>query len=117
MAENNTEIKYYKDTDILYLWKGKPSRASIEIGDFIIDVDNRGYITGMEILNVSENLNIDTNLLENIGQASMSVIYKPNYIHIILKAKFNGKQKEISIPLTVDLGHKIIEKEMIVFGK
>ena len=117
MAKSDTEIRYERDVDILSFWRGNPSIASIEIGDFIIDIDGNGYISGLEILNVSENLDINPELLEKIESASMSVLYKPNYVYIMLKAKFKEKEKEVSIPLTVDLGHKKVEKEQILFTK
>jgi len=116
MAKINTEITYEKDEDILSLWRGKSSRASIEIGDFIIDVDGEGYVSGLEILNASENLNINSEDLNKIETASMSVIYKPNYVTIVISFRIEGKEKGISIPLTVDLGHKTMEREQIVFS-
>ena len=117
MAEINAEIRYEKDEDIFSLWKGIPSQASIEIGDFIVDVDSRGFVAGLEILNASENLNLSSEMLEKISSASMSVLYKPNYVYVMLSVKLEGKDKEISIPLTIDLGHKKTEKEQVVFSK
>ncbi|MBU0977669.1 MAG: DUF2283 domain-containing protein [Nanoarchaeota archaeon] len=117
MAKGNTEIKYNGSEDILSFWKGEPSQASIEIGDFIVDIGSRGYVVGFEVINASENLDVIPEFLENIEQASMSVVYKPNYVYITLKVKLKGQDKDISIPLTVDLGHKKVEKEMVVFSK
>ena len=117
MAKNNTKIIYEENEDILSLWRGRPSKASIEIGDFIIDIDSYGYVSGLEILNVSENLDIQPNFLEKIENISMSVLYKPNYVYIMLKVKLIDKEKEISIPLTINLGHKKVEKEQIIFSK
>jgi len=115
MAEGSTEINYNEDEDILSFWKGKPSQASIEIGDFIIDITSQGYVSGLEIINASENLDMSNEILNNIEKAAMAIIYKPNYVYIMLKVKLKGKDKDISIPLTVDLGHKQIEKEEVVF--
>lgn len=108
---------YEENEDILSFWRGNPSNVSIEIGDFIIDVDNRGYIAGLEILHASGNLNIENKILKQIEKASMSVMYKPNYVYIMLKVRLKGREKDISIPLTLNLGHKNIEKEEIVFEK
>jgi len=106
MAKNNTKIIYDKEEDILYLSRGKSSKASVEVGDFIIDVDFRGFISAIEILNASENLNIDPKILEKINKTSMSIIYKPNYLYIVLVLNLEEKEKEIAIPLTINLGHK-----------
>ncbi len=116
MAKGNTEIRYDENEDILSFWRGEPSQASIEIGDFIIDIDSKGHVVGFEIINASENLDVNPEFLDNLGQASMSVVYKPNYVYITLKVKLKGQDKDISIPLTVDLGHKNVEKETIIFN-
>jgi len=116
MGESNTEISYDIEEDILNFSRGKSSKASIEIGDFIIDIDFNGFISAIEILNASENLNFDKNLLASIGKASMSVIYKPNYSQINLTLFTQDKEKEITIPLTIDLGHKEIEKQEVIFA-
>jgi len=117
MAKSNTKIIYEKNEDILLLSKGKAAKASIEIGDFIIDVDMRGYISAIEILNASENLQINSENLKEINEAHMSAIYKPNYLYIMLVLHFKEKEKDVVIPLTVDLGHKQIEKEKTVFAR
>jgi len=70
----------------------------------------------LEILNTSENLNLGGEILEKIEKASLSVLYKPNYVYILLKIKFLDKERDVSIPLTIDLGHKKIEREEIVLS-
>ncbi|MBU0760972.1 MAG: DUF2283 domain-containing protein [Nanoarchaeota archaeon] len=117
MAKDITEITYNENEDILSFWRGNPSNVSIEIGDFIIDVDSSSHIAGFEIMNASENLNIPDKFLANIEKASMSVLYKPNYVYIMLKIKLKEKEKDISIPLTLDLGHKKLEREEVVFQR
>jgi uncharacterized protein YuzE len=117
MAKKIAEIMYDENEDILSFWRGNPSHVSIEVGDFVIDVDSRGYIVGFEIINASENLNISEEFLEDIEKVSMSVVYKPNYVYIMLKLKLKENEKDISIPLTIDLGHKTSEKEEILFSK
>jgi uncharacterized protein YuzE len=64
MAKINTKIDYNKEEDIFYLSKQRSSRASIEVGDFIIDIDSKGFVSAIEILNASENLGIKQELLE-----------------------------------------------------
>jgi uncharacterized protein YuzE len=115
MAKSIAEIKYDAEEDILSFWKGNPSQSSIEIGDFIIDIDSKGFVSGLEILNVSENLEMSREILGNIENASMAVVYKPGYVYILIRVKLKGKDKNISIPLTVDLGHKKVKREEIVF--
>ena len=93
MAKSNSKIAYDKEEDILNLSKGNPSKASIEIGDFILDIDFHGYVSSIEILNASENLNINKEILETIERAQMSVTYKPNYLFIALVFNFKDVEK------------------------
>jgi len=115
MAESNTKISYDFEEDILNLSRGKTSKASIEIGDFIIDIGFDGFVSSIEILNAGENLSIDKNLLKIIKKASMSVIYNPGYIKINLNLFVQEKEKEIVIPLSIDLGHKQVERQEVAF--
>ena len=95
----------------------KAKRGQEKLSLFIIDIDFDGFVSAIEILNASENLNLDKDLLTSIGKASMSIIYKPNYLYIFLILCVLDKEKEIAIPLTIDLGHKQIEKQEVVFAK
>lgn len=115
MAKINTKIVYDSEEDILFLSKDKKVKASIDIGDFIIDVDMEGFVSSIEILNASENLNISGEQLSGLQNASMVVTYKPNYVYIYLIMKFKDKEKNITIPLTVDLGHGSIKTERTQF--
>ena len=116
MAKSNTKLNYMEEDDILSLSKGMKVKASIEIGDFIIDVDQNGLISGIEILNASENLHLPENQLKELQKASMHVAYKPNYVRINLILQFKQTEKEVTIPLTVDLGHGSIKTENSVFA-
>jgi uncharacterized protein YuzE len=116
MAKRNTKMMYDSEEDILSLSKGIKIKASIDIGDFIIDVDHRGFIVGIEILNASSNLGIKEAQLKLLEQASMNVTYKPNHVLITLLMKLKEREKEIAIPLTVDLGHGSIKTERTHFA-
>jgi uncharacterized protein YuzE len=116
MAKLNTKIIYDEEEDILFLSKGRKVKASIDIGDFIIDVGMDGFVTSIEILNASNNLNILPKMLKELQHASMSVTYKPNYVYVSLIMQFKDKEKDISIPLTVDLGHGSVRTENMRFA-
>ena len=98
------KIIYDEDEDILSLSKGNKVKSSIDVGDFVVDIDMKGFVTGVEIHNASENLHISK--LNEITEASMVVYYKPNYITI--RITLGGK--DITIPLTIDLGHELKEE-------
>ena len=109
-------MSYDEEEDILSLSRGRKVKASIDIGDFVIDVDHKGFISGIEILNASQNLDISEEQLKSLKQASLRVTYKPNYVYISLIMQFEGKEKDVSIPLTVDLGHGSVTTEKAKFA-
>ena len=69
MAKADTKIIYDKNEDILYLSRGRKAKASIEIGDFVIDIDFKGFVSAIEILNASENLGVKPDVLKKIKEA------------------------------------------------
>lgn len=112
MAKANLKINYDAGENILVVSRGRKVKASIEVGDFIIDVDMDGFVSGIEILNASENLNISEEQLNGLQNVDMLVNYKPHYACIYLMMKFEQKGKErITIPLPVDLGHKALRAQ------
>jgi len=102
-----TKIVYDSEEDILHLSRGRKVQASIEIGDFIVDVDTKGFISGIEILDASERLGIPLDYLKNISEASMAVTYKPNLVYLRVVFAFGGVAERpiVSIPIQLDLGH------------
>ena len=109
-------MSYDAEEDILLLSKQKNVKASIDLGDFVIDVDSGGFITGIEILNASQNLGLKEERLKNLKEVSMNVTYKPNFVMITLLMQFGNQEKDIRIPLTVDLGHGSITTERTNFA-
>jgi len=109
-------MNYDEEEDILLLSRERKVKASIDLGDFIIDVDTKGLISGIEILNASQNLGLKENQLKSLKQAAMNISYKPNYVLITLIMHFGNKEKDIRIPLTVDLGHGAVRTEQTIFA-
>ena len=66
MAKTITTIDYDFDNDILFISDGKKVKASLDIGDFILDVNHDNLISGIEIMDASENLGIGKKVLGNI---------------------------------------------------
>jgi len=111
-------MSYDPEEDILTLSRGRKVKASIEIGDFVIDIDHKGYVTGLEVLDASTTLGIPEPQLDIIKNTTMTVKYKHNYVLIMLFFQLADKDKEITIPLTVDLGHRnvILDKACFAAG-
>lgn len=107
---------YDDEEDILSFSKGKKVKSSIDIGDFVIDIDGKGFVTGIEILNASENLSLTEGQLKSLEEASLSVTYRPRCIYIHLSMRISEKEKDVTIPLTLDLGHRGVMTENTSFA-
>ncbi len=118
MAKPIKTIDYDEDNDILFISNEEKVKASLDIGDFVLDVNHTNFICGIEVMNASENLGISKDVLKNIKTMKMSVTYKTNHVYVLLMIAFKKGDKEINmpIPLTLDLGHKIPMKEMLVYN-
>lgn len=111
-----TEINYDTEEDILSLSKGKKVKVSKDIGDFVIDFDYEGCVSGLEILNASESLKIEPKELEKIEEATMTVTYRQKEIYISIVLKGKEKQMDIMIPLSLDFGHQDLKTEKTTFA-
>ena len=118
MAKKIKTIDYDLENDILFISDGGKVKTSLDIGEFVLDVNHNNLISGIEIMDASENLGIEKEILKNIQNIKMSVTYKTNHVYVLLKIKYEMKGKEINIPipLTLDLGHKIPRKEMLIYN-
>jgi len=117
MARQIKTIDYDYGNDIFFISNGEKIKSSIDIGDFVLDVNHDNLICGMEIMDASENLGIEKKDLEHIQNIKMSVTYKTNHAYVLLMIVLKKENKEInmSIPLTLNLGHKGIRKEVLVY--
>lgn len=109
-------MMYDDEEDILSFSKGKTVKSSIDVGDFVIDIDGKGFVAGIEILNASENLHLTGEQLKSLEKASLSVTYRPRCINIRLLMKIRETEKDVTIPLTLDLGHRTVRTENTCFA-
>lgn len=118
MARQIKTIDYDVDNDIFFISDGEKVKASLDIGDFVLDVSHNNLICGMEIMDASENLGVSKEILKNIKSMKMSVTYKTNHVYVLLVVIFKKDDKEVNIPipLTLNLGHKVPRKEVLVYN-
>ncbi|MCA9488093.1 MAG: DUF2283 domain-containing protein [Nanoarchaeota archaeon] len=118
MAKKITEIDYDLDNDIFFMSNGENVKASLDIGDFVLDVNSNNLVCGIEIMNASENLGINKNILKSIKKIKMSVNYRTNSVYVLLMISFNKNSKEVNvqIPLSLNLGHKTPQKEVLIYN-
>lgn len=93
-------------------------KTSLDIENFVLDVNDKNLINGIEIMDSSENLGINKNVLKNVKGVKMSVTYKTNNVYVLLMISFNKSKKKVNvqIPLTLSLGNNVPQKEVMVFG-
>ncbi len=118
MARQIKTIDYDTENDIFFISDGEKVKASLDIGDFILDVNHNNLICGLEIMNASENLGISKTVLNSIQNMKMSVTYQTNHVYVLLMIVFKKEDKEVNIPipLTIGLGHKEPKKEILVYN-
>jgi len=118
MAKTIKTIDYDSENDILFISNGEKVKSSLDIGDFVLDVSHDNLICGIEIMDASENLGINKEILNSIGSIKMSVNYKTNYVYVLLMMTFQKEDKivNIPIPLTLNLGHKMPRQEVLVYN-
>jgi len=118
MARQIKTIDYDSDNDIFFISDEEKVKTSLDIGDFILDVNHDNLICGIEIMDASENLGIDKEILKNVKSMKMSVNYKTNHVYVLLMIIFKkeGKEVNVQIPLTLDLGHKTPKQEVLVYN-
>ncbi|HOF44509.1 MAG TPA: DUF2283 domain-containing protein [Candidatus Pacearchaeota archaeon] len=118
MAKQIKTIDYDLEEDILFISNGEKVKASLDIGDFILDVNHNNLICGIEIMDASVNLGIDKETLNEIKSIKMSVTYKTNHAYLLIMLSFKKGHKEVNmpIPLTINLGHKTPRKDVLVYN-
>jgi uncharacterized protein YuzE len=118
MARPIKTIDYDAENDIFFVSNGEKVKTSLDIGDFILDVRHDNLISGIEVMDASENLGILKDVLKNIKSVKMSVTYKTNHVYVLLMASFekDNKKVNISIPLTLDLGHKTQKRDVLIYN-
>ena len=118
MARQIKTIDYDSENDIFSISNGEKVKASLDIGDFILDVSQDNLVCGIEIMDASENLGVSKEVLGNIQNMKMSVKYKTNHVYVLLMIVFKkeGKEVNIPIPLTISLGHKEPKKEVLLYN-
>ncbi|MBR9701315.1 DUF2283 domain-containing protein [Candidatus Pacearchaeota archaeon] len=118
MARQIKTIDYDSNNDIFFISDGEKVKASLDIGDFVLDVSHKNLICGIEIMDASENLGVPKEVLKSIQNMKMSVNYQTNHVYVLLMIVFKKKGKEVNvpIPLTLSLGHKVPRKEVLVYN-
>jgi uncharacterized protein YuzE len=69
------KLNYYPETDSLYIdLSSKPSKESVEISEgIVLDYDDNGHITGIDIDNASHKIDLNEIILSKIPAQLQSI--------------------------------------------
>ncbi|MBS3172595.1 DUF2283 domain-containing protein [Candidatus Woesearchaeota archaeon] len=105
-------VYYEAEDDILFVHNGysddEKFKGNIDIGDFILDISNKGKIKGIEVLNASEVLKqygLTREVLVGLKDAILLVRMYKKAIHLSINFIFD--EKEIPALVTVPLEEAI----------
>src|SRR3989344_4797109 len=98
MARKIKTIDYDFESDIFFISNGDKVKASIDIGDFILDISHDNLVCGIEIMDASENLGVSKEVLKSVKNMKMSITYKTNHVYVLLMIVFKKEGKEVNIP-------------------
>ena len=108
------QIDYDDEFDDLFIYKqDKKSDISVSIADFVVDVQENGTPTGIEVMKASDTLSqllskkVTKEELQKITDGRFNVITRENamYVSIIVNTKVNGASKQLTVPLVVPAIH------------
>jgi uncharacterized protein YuzE len=103
------KFDYDQEHDSLFIYDPhSKSKASIELGDFIIDYNSKGELSGIELLNASaffidlgsEDMKVDREMLAEIKDCRIEILPKSNYFVIKFLLIFKSA-KQLTTPLIV----------------
>jgi uncharacterized protein YuzE len=101
-------FSYDKGNDDLFLFHpSSKSKGSVELGDFILDFNNKKELVGIQIMNasklisemVSENISTIKGILNNLRSCKVDVKVKNNIL--IIKFYLLGQIKEVAPVISV----------------
>ena len=98
------KFSFDKNQDDLFLYRSESkSKGSVEIGDIILDLNNKKEIVGLQIMKASNmlddvsvriSLNEIKDVLKNLKECKVEIILKKNLV--IIRIHLYGKMKEFS---------------------
>lgn len=83
--KENGEVDYDPENDILFFkLKGREYSKSIELDDLVVDLDQEGLVSGLQIFDAGQQFNLDVGALQNIHHWNFHVKVENKVITIQL---------------------------------
>ncbi len=90
----------YKYDTLMFKIKERDYKMSIELQNFVLDIDKERFITGIRIFDASKVFGINKYILKNIVQGEFKTSVDNNIITVTLK--FVGKRRNKIIPMITE---------------
>lgn len=95
---------YDEEANSLFIYRQeKKTNLTIDLGEVIIDLDDKMSIVAIEILNPDKVLNIPEEVLKNLVSADIQINARLStvWLYLTLKPK-NAEERQVSIPLPLE---------------
>lgn len=100
MKNKNLETNYSPELDIMSVDDtSKEYERSIQAGDFIIDLDPKGEVRGVEIQNISRMLGVDREQLQNVSNVELQLISGEETTQITLRLNIEEQKTTLAAQL------------------
>ena len=115
--EGKGEVDYdYKHDILFFKTKDREYAKSIELLDnLVVDVDKEGFLTGIQIFDAAEYLNIDKKSLLSIPNWQFTINVHENIIEIrlVFQIKVRNKIVEKNPIISQQINQKLPDSEMV----
>ena len=84
------EMQYdFKHDILMFKVRDRDYKMSTEFQNFVADIDEEGFVTGIRVFDASTVFNIEKEILKNIGQWEFRAIIEDNALTVTFR--FTGK--------------------------
>lgn len=78
-------FEYDEHADVLYVCKRGRTKFSVDLGAFVLDIDGKNHVIGIELLDASQLLRASPEMLRQIREAEFTVIRRGSYISATIR--------------------------------
>lgn len=92
------EMQYdFKHDILMFKVRDRDYQMSTEFQNFVADIDEEGFVTGIRVFDASTVFNIEKEILKNIRQWEFKAIIEDNTLTVTFR--FAGKRENTEIPI------------------
>ncbi len=119
------ECMYDFKYDILtFHVKDRDYKMSVEVQNFVIDIDTEDFVTGVRVIDASKVFSLHKSVLKDIVQGQFQAVIKDNVITVRLgfigkmrNKVISNKDQQVTVPLSEKIkveDSEVIAEEMMV---